>query len=454
MSATAPSRRPVLAVAAAVVFLFTAGRAWPQGTVQNVTQRPFVVGVVPVVGAGGVGGVKVDARGVVSRVDEDATGELSRVRRDALSPVPGSLDATSPLRMVSLGRLSAEILERKRTGRPLPDDVQYLAGMQTLRYVMVDLDEHDLVLAGFAEGWTAGAEGCVMGRTTGRPVLRLDDLVVALQSAPEAAEHVISCSIDPTAEGLARLRRLMARRSPRINAQTLAAMERAVGSQEVTFTSVPADSRFAHVLLAADVRMKRLAMGFEASPVAELPSYLELVQASGERPQSATPRWWLAPEYEPLARDAEGLIWELRGRRIIVETDEDARGSARRWAELFTRHYERVAEQIPVFRELAGAIDLAVVAALIEGEGLVKHSGCDLRGLADPQIVAAAQWPVPKTLDTRASTVRRGRDWVIALSGGVQIDSWAVAERTERGENLPPAREQLLRRRGTRWWWD
>ena len=41
----------------------------------------------------------------------------------------------------------------------------------------------------------------IVGVTTGRPVLLLDDLLVALRTAEQAAQGGITCSIDPTAEG-------------------------------------------------------------------------------------------------------------------------------------------------------------------------------------------------------------------------------------------------------------
>ena len=47
--------------------------------------RPFVVGLVPVVGPGGVGGVSVDAKGVVARSDVESLGRLREARLRARS---------------------------------------------------------------------------------------------------------------------------------------------------------------------------------------------------------------------------------------------------------------------------------------------------------------------------------------------------------------------------------
>ena len=79
-------------------------------------------------------------------------------------------------------------------------------------------------------------------------------------------------------------------------------------------TGVPDTSHFARVMVAADYRMKRLAMELRAGPdprSAELPG-----DDAGQRPRACSnmlPRWWLAPDYEPILRDADGLAWELRG---------------------------------------------------------------------------------------------------------------------------------------------
>ncbi len=68
------------------------------------------------------------------------------------------------------------------------------------------------------------------------------------------------------------------------NKQAIAAgLEKALGRQQVTFTGVPATSHFASVLVAADYRMKRLAMNFEPSPVRGMPSFLQHVQGDRRR---------------------------------------------------------------------------------------------------------------------------------------------------------------------------
>ena len=96
-----------------------------------------------------------------------------------------------------------------------------------------------------------------------------------------ASGELISCSIDPTADGLVRLARAMRQRDGAVSDKKLARFEEALGPQRITLTGVPQDSHFARVLVAADFTMKRLGMNFEPAPIDGLPSYLDLLGRGG-----------------------------------------------------------------------------------------------------------------------------------------------------------------------------
>src|SRR5262249_15482297 len=144
--------------------------------------RPFVVGLVPVVGPGGVGGVSIDAAGVVARSDADVLGKLREARAAALSRVGSKLDASSPLRKISLRAMQAAINQCREQRLPPPDELQNLAGLTRVQFVFIYPDQRDIVLAGPAGGWTVDVQGNVVGRDSGLPVVQLDDLVVALRT--------------------------------------------------------------------------------------------------------------------------------------------------------------------------------------------------------------------------------------------------------------------------------
>ena len=109
------------------------------------------------------------------------------------------------MRKISLRRVEAALEECAKNNKPIPDAIKYLAGLQRIHYVFVYPEQKDIVLVGPGEGWKVDAKGTVVGIATGRPVMLLDDLLVALRTAQAAAHGGITCSIDPTPEGLARM---------------------------------------------------------------------------------------------------------------------------------------------------------------------------------------------------------------------------------------------------------
>ena len=433
--------------------------------------RPFVTALIPVVGRNGaVGGVSVNAAGVVTRSDTETLGRLRELRLVSLEKIRSELDTSSTMRKISLRGLMATIEARRRAGQPVTDELRNLAGLQRVEFVFVYPENNDIVLAGFAEGWKVDAQGNVVGRKTGHPVLQLDDLIVALRSAKNAATgDGITCSIDPSKEGAQRLERLLGTRGLQLNEATVARLEEALGQQNITLTGIPPSSHFACVLVAADFMLKRLGMNLESAPIQGMPSYMELLQASTTAStRNAMPRFWLAPRYDPLLKDADGLAWQLRGPGVQALAEDGYLKSGRsstvsrakstslaeQWAETMTAKYEPLSQAIPVFQELRNCMDLAVVAALLVKEDLPRKASCDLSLLLDDKRIQIASYPVPKTTDSRASTVRKGRDWIVSVSGGVAVDSWSVLNHVEVGSQMSNIRQQVALLGDKRWWWD
>jgi hypothetical protein len=412
-----------------------------------------------------VGGVAVDGEGVVSAPTVEDERMLEQIRRQALDAPPAGLQEYTELRAVSLKRLEARLAEVRASGRPIPDDVKYLAGLLRVQYVFVYPEQNDVVLAGPAEGWKLDRWGNVVGATTNRPVLLLDDLMVALRSGGGSRLQPISCSIDPTPEGLRQLQEVVAgMRTIGDPDVTMARIEEALGPQRISVTGVPGESHFARTLVAADFRMKRLAMNFEPAPVDGLPSFLEMMSASGRGMQNMMPRWWLAPKYDPLAKTADGLAWELRGPGVQCLTEEDyvdsqgqkvqtgqANPAAAKWAAAMTERFAELSTHDSAFGALRNVIDLAVVGALIEKEQLLSAASLEL-----PMLLGGAsldRYPTPRSTASRASFVKQGRNWVISASGGVQIVPWQVADATQETPALAPVRDSLAAD-VTEFWWE
>jgi hypothetical protein len=419
-------------------------------------------------GSQGVGGIAIDPSGTLSNAVQGDTKQLHDLRAQALKDVPGDIKAAAPLRKISLRRLEAAIAASKKSGEPLPNEVRLLAGLQNIRYVFIYPEEHDIVLAGFAEGWKVDERGHLVGLTTGRPVILLDDLLVALRSASESAAGGITCSIDPSPEGLQRLAEYVKTLTTIENPQTtIHTIEQLLGPQTISLRGVPPTSHFARVLVAADYRMKRLGMNFEPAPVAGLPSYIQMLRPGSRGMQSMTPRWWLVPNYAPLATDDKGLAFELRGAKVKCLTEETFFGDngaraqtgkvspvAQQWADNMTARYDELSLREPIFGQLRNCMDLAIVAALIFKENLPAAADLNLGLLLDSAQLAAEEMLVPRQVDTQASFVKKGHNWVISASGGVEIHPWQVVDKLEKSAALAADRERAVPHNPQTWWWN
>jgi Protein of unknown function (DUF1598) len=413
-----------------------------------------------------VGGVAISTDGVLTIVKTETLQELSKKRRAALAQLPGDLNQPAKLRMVSLRRLQETIAALQKAKQPMPDEVRYLAGLQRVEYVFVDLQRHDLVLAGPAEGWKVNDEGEVVGRNSGRAVLRLEDLLVALRSADEARNGGISCSIDPTPEGVARLQSYFAAKRTIGNPdQTATEIEKSLGPQTISVSGVPGSSHFALVMVSADYRMKLLGMNLEASPVSGMPSYLQMLSPARK---IQTPRWWMAANYEPLLKDQDGLAWQLRGTGVKCLTEEDqfsqsgarehtgkANPLAQKWADTMTAKFEELSAKDTIFGSLRNCMDLAVVASLIEQEHLADKADCRIELLTNAKQLPIEQYQVPKQVDSKASLVKKGHDYVISASGGVQFQPWAVIRDSKVDDSAAATRGKMVAAaKASAWWWD
>jgi len=405
-----------------------------------------------------VGGISIDAEGIVRNLDPQAVTTLADERRRLLGGSAATKVTAGQLRKVSLARIIAAVEKAAAAGTPVPDDVVFLGGLERITHVFVDPDGHDIVLAGPGDAASVDAAGNVVAATSRRPLLKLEDLVVALRAIDGARAGGIKCPIDPTPEGVTALQAFL-RTQKTIGANpdaTLVAMQDALGPQRVTVGGVPADSRFARVLVAADYRLKRIGMGLEPSGVTELPSYLSMVPA-GAATAAALPRFWLEADYDPITRDPDELAWRINGRRMKCLTENDLFGAdgtrkasgpgdaaAQQWCRLMTTHYDRLAAKQPVFAELANCVDLSVVAALVTGRQLADRAGLDLSPLLDPVRLPLPAHGTPTSVPTVANGVKKGSRWVVSASGGVLFQPWGFASRTTDSADVAPGRTAAI----------
>jgi hypothetical protein len=413
-----------------------------------------------------VGGVIINADGVLDVASPEMQKTATQMLQEKMQAVPEDLGPQTELRMVSLRGICEQIVALGVTETAeLPDELRCLAGLQRVEYVVVVPERNDILLAGPGEAWTLSATGDYVGVTTGEPVVLLDDLLVALRSVESARQVGISCSIDPTPQGRQALRQYLGQQR-QFRPNMVQELERVMGAQQITITGVPTDSHFARVLVASDYRMKRYAMHIEPAPIKGLPSFLQMMKASKARSKNIMPRWWLACDYDAVARTEDGLGWQIRGNGVKAMTEDEyvtdsgqVTGTgqvdpvAQKWSDNMTTNYAALSQADPVFGQLRNLMDLSIVAALIEREDLRSLAGCDLSVLYDSTGPAIEKWHAPKTVATHGSFLKQGRNFIVTASGGVQIDSWYYASQTEVKPELAKVVEKAAGSKPVSWRW-
>lgn len=438
--------------------------------VASVVSLPSIAGLSTGIRGGAVGGVMIAPSGSVRTATAEERRELAAIIADHVSEIEGDLAQVAETRVLSLSKLSAAIRDVAQGKQPLTDELIYLAGLQRIDFVLVDREGKDVCIAGPAEPWRVSDDGSVVGKISGQSPIRLIDLMMAFATLEDARDGGISCSIEPTAQGRRKLQVLLrnVKLRPGQNPASLEpAMREAFGPQMILVDGVPTDSRIARTMVAADFEMKRIAMGLSPSPVADLPSYLEMAKNTAHG-AGQNPRWWMACDYDAVAHDDDRTTWQLAGRRVKTMTDQDmvkgdgsvvAGGKvdkiAQAWADKMNDHFEELAVAIPVFADLENVMDVAVAATLISQEGLAAGVGLDLATLSNPQgSLEPVSYPAPQSVDPQCSFIRGRAGWVVTASGGVDISGFAVVENQTADPSLDGKATQLLVAATDRWWWD
>jgi hypothetical protein len=447
----------IAAIAVAYAFVSSA----PLAQAQN-------VGAVgnTVIQTGVVGGVMVDGGSVLDQ-QEDAINEqvLAQLKR-GLQSADQDVSQQTDLRMISLKALNQQIQRAVQQKSPIPIEVQFMAGLQRIEYVIVDQDNHDIVIAGPAEGLVSDDQGNVVGSESGTPAVHLEDFLVALRSATEARTgQGISVSMDPTPQGVRNLRALYAKQK-QFTPALVGDIQQAMGEHVISLTGVPKDTRFSQILVAADYRMKRLAMGLAEPKASNLPSVIEMAAKARNKMRGA-PRMWMECNYQPMATDESRNVWQLRGQGVRALTENAFHNKdgqavkankenkfAAKWADRFTERFDEISETETVFGDLRNLMDLTVISAVIEREAMADKTGVDISTLLSDDIRLESR-PVPATLPTQCSFVNVAtKGYIVTASGGVQVDSWSVAQNSEVVAGVEKIAQVALSGRADRWWWN
>jgi hypothetical protein len=353
----------------------------------------------------------------------------------------------------------------------------HLGGLTAVRYILFDPAQNDVFLLGPAEGWKQLATGEVVGEDSQRPVLHLEDLIAALRYAfsENKPDGFIGCSIDPTPEGVNRYAAYMNRLGQMDRSRLkpiFAGMEQAMGPQAVRLFGVDSSSRFALAMLAADYRLKRLALGHDSSPVQGVTNYLDLAARKFKSGPQKQHRWWFQAKYDAILETPDHLAFELVGQGVEVVTapaipgqEEQAANpaaspEAEEFARDFTKHFSAVAERQPIFAELQNLVALAVAAELIAEKERLPESDEHWKPahFLDAKACPLREYYVPKQVPSLANfRLIRNRHWLISISGGVKIvpEDLVAPERRETAQHRPlmQLREQVPMENPPELWW-
>ena len=383
-------------------------------------------------------GVYIDAEGVLKtrRVE---TGKRLRALRKLAKKEKGK----KQLGYVSLPRLFAEVKKKLDAGEKIPDEMLYLAGMTKLQYVFVYPEEKDLVIAGPCEPIVADFPERPVGRRTGRPLLRLDDVVTALRTCgPGKPGTPFGCTIKLTREVQQRMldtfNELKGRlqKNPKKRGAVTRAMAKAGGVQPIAFFNIEPATRFAYVCVEADYMLKRHAIGLDRSPVKKAVSHIGMMTS----PTTMTHRFWFEAFYEPLAVSPDGTAFKIRGQSLQIKTrrkfDEAAPDPAdpvaQRYARSTTKHMTALSGTLLSWADLANLADLALLATLIGKDKLHEKAGWDLGWILDEYTVERVA--VPKQASALVNSRMAGRALLFA-AGGVKLSlgKYAAAREPDEG---------------------
>jgi hypothetical protein len=427
------------------------------------------------------GGVEVDAQGVLrTKQVVDPSGKLSDQRKAAARAIlSGDVMKSSELRYVCLNRLEKEVEALRKEGKPLTEEMLNLAGLTRITHVFYLPESKDIVLAGPAEGFYADPAGRVVGMESGQAVLQLQDLIVALRAFQPGSPgtSLISCSIDPTQEGLARLQATHAQAQAAVNAgriqnemEILRAFRSALGMHNVTVKGVSPKTHFAQVMVEADYRMKLIGIGLER-PAVPLITFIAKADPSGVS-KNALQRWYFQPNYDCVQVSADGTAMQLVGTgvKLVGENERiDKQGqrsnegkpskASRAFCESFTKNYDALAKVSPVFAELRNLMDMTIAAAFIHEKDLFAKSGWNMSYFADESRSNVESYNAIRQVEAAINAVWKDGVLMTPIGGGVAIQPHFAldaehAKVDEKGE-INKVRDQMkLGVAANQWWWD
>ncbi|MCA9089841.1 MAG: DUF1598 domain-containing protein [Planctomycetaceae bacterium] len=427
-------------------------------------------------------GIRVDPHGVLYQASRaEQTGRLASLgMRARMADLNEDMAASSTLRLVSLTRLEREVARRMADGQPVVESMRHLAGLSHIQYVFVYPEAGEIVLGGPAEGWRYDEQGRAVGATSGVPTLQLDDFVTVWRTFGDGGQQIFGCSIDPQPENIKALKEFAAASQQRgpLNPSAVRGWTKqlgeVLGKQNISVYGVPGNSRVARVLVEADYRMKLIGVG-KLEGGSNIPDYFELLAKDPSLASGSLDalRWWMTMNYDEVLHSPDHQTFEVRGSAVKCQSENQfltdngqrvATGKAepvnQQFAQNFTEHYMELVKRDPIFADLKGVFDLALVSALLHHEGVDDSLGWEGGVFAANGEYQPAAYPAPRQCDSVVNhRVYNGRDIVVQVAGGVRADLLAIVK----DQNLvheSPRLDQVSNESKApqlpegRWWWD
>jgi Protein of unknown function (DUF1598) len=428
-------------------------------------------------------GVYVDPQGVLQKqTKDDRTGALAMLRNAAAERQSNSdVRKSSALRKVSLVQLERQVELRAAEGKPPTEEMQFLGGLQRIKYVLVYPEQGDVVLAGPADNWYMDRDGRMVGKESNRPVLRLDDLVVILRHCLLTKDARFGCSITPTQASLSDVQEFVkeSNKTPLKPGQRdawLKHLREKLGKQDIEVDGIDPRTRAGLVMVEADYRMKLVGMGLEEG-VLGVPSYLSMIHVP---PGQAPPpmdvlRWWFTLNYDAVVATPQHDAFELRGQGVQVLSENEMLTAAgqrvhtgnsddlnREFARNFTKHFAELAVKYPIYADLQNLCDMALVSTLLRTENVPDKVRWHLLYFGDPQRYQVPLAAAPKSVETVINHREVNQSTIIVgVSGGVQIDPSAFVKpsaiKTDDYGLLKAERTGATPKKAAGvqpWWWD
>ncbi|MEM9412933.1 MAG: DUF1598 domain-containing protein, partial [Planctomycetota bacterium] len=428
-------------------------------------------------------GVYVDTSGTLKKIKIENNKSLKKLAKwSASSSSVTKFDEQVELRTISLKGLEKRAQRLAAECKPIDASLRNMAGIYEIDFVAFVPETNDVVIGGPAGPWELDVDGHAINKKTGKPVLQLDDLVVCLrnsQPSPLGNFGKFGCSITPRQANLEETQKFLSTSKLKGKAwrETLRST---LGMQDIEVFGIDPATHAGRVLIEADYRMKLVAMGLEPS-IAEIPSYLE--RLNGKLADMDVVRWWFTMNYDEITSDEKGHIYQLEGTGVRVLSENEfidqqgnrihtgaSSGPTAGFARDFTTHFDKIADEYPVYRRLKNLFDLAIVSSLIRHKGLDKKANWELTYFGNhpdyqqlTHAVSTARVPtqVASVMNHRTIRQRKANSTVkhtlVGVSGGITFDAIEVIRQKSEIGNSGEFESRLTMpemETSASWWWD